>query len=227
MADYMRAAMRMAALSETGTIFIMTHDSIGLGEDGPSHQPVEHLASFRAMPNHDLWRPADSIETGAAYSMAVATRQRPSTLVLSRQTVGAISSTDYDGAKRGGYVMKWFEEEDSVDGIIVATGSELFSCVEAAKQMHAERKLRVRVVSLPCWSQFERQNKMYRKEVFCVGRERILSVEAGSSFGWAKYADHHIAVDEFGKSGPGKEVMNTFGISSENIKAKFLEVLGL
>lgn len=219
--------MRMAALSETGTIFIMTHDSVGLGEDGPSHQPVEHLASFRAMPNHDLWRPADSIETGAAYSVAVATKKRPSTLVLSRQTVGAVPTTNYEGAKRGGYVVSRPPDEGSVDGIIVATGSEVLLCVEAAKQMFTEKKVCAHVVSLPCWSQFERQDKEYRRGVFCVERERILSVEAGSSFGWPKYADHHVAVDEFGRSGPGKDVLEAFGISTEHVKAMFLRVIGL
>lgn len=219
--------MRMAALSETGTIFIMTHDSVGLGEDGPSHQPVEHLASFRAMPNHDLWRPADSIETGAAYSVAVATKKRPSTLVLSRQTVGAVPTTNYDGAKRGGYVVNRPPEEGSVDGIIVATGSEVSLCVEAAKQMFTEKKVRAHVVSLPCWSQFERQDKEYRRGVFCVERERILSVEAGSSFGWSKYANYHVAVDEFGRSGPGKDVLDAFGITTEHVKARFLEIIGL
>lgn len=217
--------MRMASLSKTGTLFIMTHDSIGVGEDGPSHQPVEHLASIRAMPNHDTWRPADSVETGAAYSVALDTKTRPSTLVLSRQSVGALGCTDYETAKRGGYVLQWDEEDGTIDGVIVATGSEVFLSIEVAKQLLAETKLRAQVVSLPCWSQFERQDKKYRREVFCVGRDRTLSVEAGCSFGWARYADHHVCVDEFGKSGPGKKVLEAFGFTTESVKAKFLKML--
>lgn len=220
--------MRMASLSKTGTIFIMTHDSIGLGEDGPSHQPIEHLASLRAMPNHDTWRPANSVETGAAYSMALDAKTRPSTIVLSRQSVGALECASYDAARRGGYILNWDSEGDGkVDGIIVATGSEVFPSVEAAKMIYEETKLRARVVSLPCWSEFERQSKQYRRNVLCVGRDRTVSVEAGSSFGWAKYADHHVSVDEFGKSGSGKEVLQAFGVTADGVKAMFLETLKL
>lgn len=218
----MRAAMRMASMSCTGTIFITTHDSIGLGEDGPSHQPIEHLASFRAMPNHDVWRPADAVETGAAYSKAFASQRRPSTLVLSRQSTAALEATDYEKAKMGGYLLT--EENDMPDGIIVATGSEVGLAVEAGLRLKDESGLCARIVSLPCWEEFDRQSVQYKKEVFCMGRENVLSVEAGSSFGWCRYADHHVAIDEFGKSGTGKEVLADFGITVDNVVREFLKM---
>lgn len=225
-ADYMRAAMRMASLSKTGTLFIMTHDSVGVGEDGPSHQPIEHLASLRAMPNHDVWRPADAVETGAAYARALEQCGCPSTLVFSRQSTAALLCTDFDGAKRGGYVLEWSEENfDRIDGIIIATGSEVGVAVEAANQLNVEYGLSVRVVSLPCWEEFQRQDKSYRKSVLCVGRERTVSVEAASRFGWERFADHHVSVEEFGKSGNGKDVLRWFGVSVEGVMEKFMSML--
>lgn len=212
----------MASISETGTIFVMTHDSIGLGEDGPSHQPIEHLASFRAMPNHDVWRPADGVETAASYLSAVQSKSTPTTIVLSRQTVPAIGSTNFDKALRGGYVVSG--EEVEVDGTIVATGSEVSICISAAKELEKEG-YSVRVVSLPCWEAFERQDKRYRRGVFGVGRERRMAVEAGSRFGWERYADNTICVDSFGKSGKGGEVMEYFGFSVASVKKTFLTML--
>lgn len=224
--DYMRAAMRMASLNRTRTLFVMTHDSIGVGEDGPSHQPIEHLASFRAMPNHDVWRPADAVETGAAYARALEQRACPSTLVFTRQSTAALLCTDFDGAKRGGYNVEWTKESfDKVDGIIIATGSELGVALEAAKQLNVENGLFTRVVSLPCWEEFQRQDKSYRKSVLCLGRERTVSVEAASGFGWDRFADYHVSVEEFGKSGNGKEVLRWFGVSVEGVMGKFMSML--
>lgn len=204
----------------------MTHDSIGLGEDGPSHQPVEHLMSFRAMPNHDVWRPADSVETGAAYESALNSKGTPSTIALSRQSTAALDCTNYDGALRGGYVV--WESCDrnggQIDGILIGTGSELGLAVGAAKELEG-RGIRTRVVSLPCWEAFERQGKQYRREVMCLGRERVLAVEAGSSLGWSKYADHTICVDEFGASGSAKEVLNKFGFNKKNVVEVFERIL--
>lgn len=218
----MRAAMRMASLSCTGTIFVTTHDSIAVGEDGPSHQPIEHLASFRAMPNHDVWRPADAVETGAAYSKAILARRCPSTIVLSRQSLPALERTDYEYAKRGGYVLAVGQECHMLDGIIVATGSEVALAIEAALRLRENFNVWARIVSLPCWEEFERQSVEYRKKVFCMNREHVLSVEAGSSFGWSRYADYHVSIDEFGRSGNGKEVLAEFGITVDNIVSKFL-----
>lgn len=218
--------MRMASLSKTGTLFVMTHDSIGVGEDGPSHQPIEHLASFRAMPNHDVWRPADAVETGAAYAMALEQRTCPSTLVFSRQCTAALLCTDFDGAKRGGYSVEWRKENfGRSDGIIVATGSEVSIAIDAAKALNMEYGVLAKVVSLPCWEEFQRQDKSYRRTVLSVGRERTVSVEAASKFGWERFADHHVSVEEFGKSGSGKEVLKWFGISVEGVVGKFLSMM--
>lgn len=217
--------MRMASLSRIGTIFVATHDSVGLGEDGPSHQPIEHLASFRAMPNHDVWRPADGIETGAAYSMALSSNTRPSTIVLSRQSTPALEVTYYEKAKRGGYVALDSGNPDFPrDGIIAATGTELVLAVEAAQRLRAEYGLHARVVSLPCWEEFERQDKAYKHSVFCLPRNLVVSVEAGSSFGWSKYADYNIGIEEFGRSGDGAMVLADFGITARRVLDKFLEM---
>lgn len=225
--DYMRSAMRMASLSKARSIFVMTHDSIGLGEDGPSHQPIEHLASFRAMPNHDVWRPADGVETGAAYMCALESRSRPSTLVLSRQTTASLNCTSYDGAKRGGYIARTGSREaGELDGTLISTGSELALCVSAAERMHREHRWKVRVVSLPCWEKFERQSKQYRRETVGVDRDRTVAVEAASSFGWGRYADHFVCVDEFGTSGKGVEVMEAAGITEEAIQMQFAGMMG-
>lgn len=221
--DYMRSAMRMASMSKVGTIFVLTHDSIGLGEDGPSHQPIEHLASLRAIPNHAVWRPADSIETGAAYSKALESRNCATTLALSRQSTDSLTGSSYEGAKRGGYIVHNFEGE--VNGTIIATGSEVGLAVEASKILFDEYNINARVVSLPCWFEFEKQPIEYRNQVLNDHRERTIVVEAASSFGWCKYADYFVCVDEFGKSGSGKEVLSAFGITKNAVVEKFLSMM--
>lgn len=221
--DYMRSAMRMASMSMTGTLFVMTHDSVGLGEDGPSHQPIEHLASFRAMPNHNVWRPADGVETCAAYFSALSTRQCPSTLVLSRQTTNALSGTNFDEAKKGGYVV-YDSGSGKVDGTLIATGTEVGVALSAAKELEAEGYA-ARVVSLPCWEVFEGQGKKYRKDTFKAPRELCIAVEAASRFGWERYADWFVCVDQFGKSGNGADLMRDMGICADNVIRKFKEMV--
>eukprot|EP00178_Gracilaria_changii_P002689 TRINITY_DN1399_c0_g1_i1.p1 TRINITY_DN1399_c0_g1~~TRINITY_DN1399_c0_g1_i1.p1 ORF type:complete len:736 (-),score=93.54 TRINITY_DN1399_c0_g1_i1:930-3137(-) len=221
--DYMRAAMRMASLSRTGTIFVMTHDSVGLGEDGPSHQPIEHLSSFRAMPNHNVWRPADGVETAAAYASALASRECPSTIVLTRQSTNGMRETDFDKAQRGGYVV-YDSENERTDGVLIATGSEVHTAVCAAKKLEQDG-FGVRVVSLPCWEVFAQQGKYYCKNVINVAREHCVAVEAGSQFGWERYADWFVCVDEFGKSGKGSEVMREMGISEERVVERFMKMV--
>ncbi|CAN8068927.1 unnamed protein product [Agarophyton chilense] len=221
--DYMRAAMRMASMSETGTLFVMTHDSIGLGEDGPSHQPIEHLASFRAMPNHNVWRPADGVETAAAYARALATRNCPSTLVLSRQSTNSLRGTDFEEAQKGGYVV-YNTANGRMDGVLIATGTEVTIAVSAAKKLE-EDGFGVRVVSLPCWEVFAQQGRRYRKNVINLEREYCVAVEAGSRFGWHQYADWFVCVDEFGRSGKGAEVMKHMGICEDRIIDRFLEMV--
>jgi transketolase len=213
--DYMRNPMRMAALSEAGTIFVMTHDSIGLGEDGPTHQPVEHLASFRAMPNMLMWRPCDGNETAGAYAVAVANRKRPSTLALSRQGLPNQAGSSIEKTKKGAYTV--YGAEGDCDAIIIGTGSEVPMAIDAAKALEADGK-KVRVVSMPCWEIFEEQSDDYKKALLPKGTPTV-SVEAGSSFGWAKYSHAHVGIDTFGASAPADQLYKEFGITVDNVVA--------
>lgn len=215
--DYCKAAMRLAALSHLGVIYVTTHDSVGCGEDGPTHQSIEQLPTFRAMPNMQVFRPADATETAAAYAVALHAKTTPTLLVLTRQGTGKLAEGSYDGAKRGGYVLS----DNSPDGeapqlLLIATGSEVDVIVGAAERLR-EDGLTVRTVSLPCWEVFEAQSSEYKESVLpsAVGRERRLSVEAAASFGWSRYADHFVSIEQFGRSGPGDEVLAYFGFTPE------------
>eukprot|EP00168_Porphyra_purpurea_P021149 TRINITY_DN926_c0_g1_i1.p1 TRINITY_DN926_c0_g1~~TRINITY_DN926_c0_g1_i1.p1 ORF type:complete len:544 (-),score=245.54 TRINITY_DN926_c0_g1_i1:313-1944(-) len=217
--DYCKAAMRLAALSHLGVMFVTTHDSVGCGEDGPTHQSIEQLATFRALPNMHVYRPADATETAAAYASAILFKATPTLLVLTRQGVSKLEDASYDGAKRGGYVLS----DNSAGGaspqlILMATGSEVEVIVGAAEQLRADGTT-VRVVSLPCWEVFEAQSAEYKESVLpkAVGRERRLSVEAAAGFGWSRYADHAVSIEEFGRSGPGDEVLAYFGFTADNV----------
>lgn len=215
--DYCKAAMRLAALSHLGVMYVTTHDSVGCGEDGPTHQSIEQLPTFRAMPNMQVFRPADATETAAAYAVALHAKTTPTLLVLTRQGTGKLAEGSYDGAKRGGYVLS----DNSPDGeapqlLLIATGSEVDVIVGAAERLRGDG-LTVRTVSLPCWEVFEAQSTEYKESVLppAVGRERRLSVEAAASFGWSRYADHSVSIEQFGRSGPGDEVLAYFGFTPE------------
>merc|ERR1712070_244811 len=171
--DYMRSAMRMAALSEIGTIFVMTHDSIGLGEDGPTHQPVEHIASFRAMPNMLMMRPGDGNETAGAYAVAVANRKRPTTMALSRQKMPNLPTTSIEGVKKGAYTVVDCGETPEV--ILIGTGSELQFAVEAGEKLAAEG-VKVNVVSMPCWELYEEQSAEYKESVLPKAVSKRVSI---------------------------------------------------
>lgn len=221
--DYMRGAMRMSALSEAGVIFVMTHDSIGLGEDGPTHQPIEHLASFRAMPNILMLRPGDGTETAGAYKAAVLNtkgknkegRIRPSILALSRQNVPNLPGTSIDGVLKGAYVVHGGDEKP--DAIIIATGTELGNAVEAAEKLSGKK---VRVVSMPSWELFEEQDDAYKQSVLPSDVTARVSIEAGSTFGWEKYVGEKgvsIGIDTFGASAPGPVLYKKFGITTDAV----------
>jgi transketolase len=213
--DYMRPAVRLAALQRAHVIYSWTHDSVGLGQDGPTHQPVEHLASLRAMPGLDVVRPADANETAQAWRQAV-DGERPTALVLSRQDVPVLAATADrapGGVARGGYVL--VESDGPADVVLIATGSEVHLCVDAVPRL-AERGISARVVSLPCWEWFAEQPVAYRDSVLAVGVPR-LAVEAGSSFGWDRYADASLSIDTFGASAPGTEVLEHMGFSAEHV----------
>ncbi|KAH7432769.1 hypothetical protein KP509_07G039000 [Ceratopteris richardii] len=225
--DYMRGAMRISALSEAGVIYVMTHDSIGLGEDGPTHQPIEHLASFRAMPNMLMLRPADGNETAGAYKVAVENRKRPSTLALSRQKLPQLAGTSIEGVEKGGYIISDNSTGNKPDLIIFGTGSELEIACKAADVIKKEGKT-VRVVSLVCWELFEEQSAEYKESVIPAGVSARVSVEAGSTFGWNKYLGYKgkaVGIDHFGASAPAGILYKEFGITVENVVAKAKEVM--
>jgi len=221
--DYMRPAVRLAALSETHVIYSWTHDSVGLGEDGPTHQPVEHLASLRAMPGLRLIRPADANETAHAWRIAVDS-DGPTGLVLTRQSIPVLDGTAeaFDGVARGGYVLLDPPGQDP-DLVLIGTGSEVSVCLAAARHLaepsNEEPSVTARVVSLPSWDLFALQPEPYRAEVLPSGIRR-LAVEAAASFGWERYADDVVAIDHFGASAPGKVVLEHFGYTPDNVAAR-------
>lgn len=219
--DYCKPSVRLAALMECPTIFVFTHDSIGLGEDGPTHQPIEQIAGLRAIPGLQVIRPADGDETAAAWKMALSTSKHPTALILSRQALPPVSPA-FDGshpAEKGGYAIRTVENPDLV---IVATGSEVSLALAAADSIADKR---VQVVSLPCWSIFDVQSPEYRASVFPKGVP-VLSVEAASTFGWAKYADASIGLDRFGASAPGDVNFRELGFTVENVVAHARNLLG-
>ncbi|PMB22321.1 transketolase [Fischerella thermalis] len=226
-ADYMRAAIRLSALSQAGVIYVMTHDSIGLGEDGPTHQPVETLASLRAIPNLTVIRPADGNETSGAYKVAIenANQHRPTLLALSRQNLPQLEGSSIEGVTKGAYILS--DSEGTPDIILIGTGSEVFLCVDAAAKLRAEGK-KVRVVSMPSWELFDAQSESYRESVLPKAVKKRLAVEAASSFGWCRYLGDEgamISVDRFGVSAPGGVIMEKFGYTVDNVVKKAQELL--
>ncbi|MDJ1177775.1 transketolase [Roseofilum sp. BLCC_M91] len=218
--DYMRAAIRLSALSEAGVIWVMTHDSIALGEDGPTHQPVETVASLRAIPNLLVMRPADGNEVSGAYKVAIENRDRPTLLALTRQNVPNLKGSGIDKVAKGGYVLS--DCEGTPDLILMATGSEVSLCVKAAEKLSAEGK-KVRVVSLPCWKLFDEQDEAYRESVLPKAVTKRLAVEAGTRFGWDRYLGSEgdmVSIDRFGASSPGGTAMEKFGFTVENVVAR-------
>ena len=222
--DYMRGAVRVAALSEAHVIYSWTHDSIGLGEDGPTHQPIEQLAAMRAMPQLRVIRPADANEMAQAWRIAV-NSDGPTALILTRQKVPVLSESverAREGVERGGYVLR-----DPLTGapdiVLIGTGSEVQVCLGAADLLAAGGTT-ARVVSLPSWDLFARQTETYRNEVLPAGIPR-LSVEAASSFGWDRYADAFVAIDHFGASAPGEVNMHEFGFTPEHVAERANELL--
>lgn len=204
-ADYMRPAIRLAALSHAKVVFVFSHDSVGLGEDGPTHQPVEQLASLRAIPGLQVIRPADANETVQAWCVAV-DHDGPTALILSRQAVPLV--TDGTAVAHGAGIIV---EPERVDAILIGTGSEVSLCLSAAELL-ARDGIAVRVVSMPSWDRFERQSVAYRSSVLPAGIPTV-SVEAGSTFGWSRYASRCVGIDRFGESAPGLVVLENLGIN--------------
>ncbi len=224
-ADYMRGAIRLSALSEVGVLYIMTHDSVMLGEDGPTHQPVETLASLRVIPNLLVLRPADAKETVGTYQVAIANRKRPSLMAFTRQNVKNLAGTSIEGTKKGGYIVV---DAPNPELILIATGSEVALAVDAAAILAAEGKA-VRVVSMPSMELYNEQSDEYKESVLPVAVKKRVSVEAGSTFGWHKYVGSEgevIGMDSFGASAPGPTCYAKFGFTVENVVATARKVLG-
>jgi transketolase len=224
--DYARNAVRMAALMKVRNIFVYTHDSIGLGEDGPTHQAVEHVASLRLIPHLDLWRPCDTVETAVAWAAAIERRDGPTAFALSRQNVPFVARTAEQVAaiRRGGYVLS--EAAGAAKAAIIATGSEV-SLALAAQKTLAEAGIPVRVVSMPCTSAFDRQDAAWRAAVLPKGMPRV-SVEAGVTDYWRKYVGLDgaaIGVDSFGESAPAGVVYRHFGVDAEHVVAAVKSML--
>ncbi len=225
-ADYMRAAIRLSALSQAGVIYVMTHDSIALGEDGPTHQPVETIASLRAIPNLLVFRPADGNETSGAYKVAIERRNQPSLLAMTRQALPNLEGSSFEGVARGAYILSG--SDDLPELILIGTGSEVSLCVQAAEKLRAEGR-KVRVVSMPCWELFEEQDEHYKNAVLPKADQKRLVVEAASSFGWHKYCGSEgaiVSIDRFGVSSPGNIAMEKFGFTVDNVLAEAQKVLG-
>jgi transketolase len=213
--DYMRGAVRVAALSNVHVVYSWTHDSVGLGQDGPTHQPIEQLAAVRAMPNLRVVRPADANETVQAWRIAVE-HEGPTALILSRQSLPILEETveRAEGVSRGAYVLRDPEGGDP-DLVLVGTGSEVHLCLAAADLLEADG-LAVRVVSFPSWELFADQPPSYRSGVLPDGVAK-LSVEAATAFGWERYVDASVAIDHFGASAPGEKVLDEFGFNPDHV----------
>lgn len=217
-ADYMRPSLRLAALSHAKAIFVFSHDSVGVGEDGPTHQPVEHLASLRIIPGLHVVRPADSNETAQAWRDA-ADHDGPTALILSRQSLPI--TTDGSAIATGAGVVRAGSSAAQI--VLVGTGSEVSLCVQAATQLE-QSGIASQVVSMPSWDRFETMSKDFKSTIFPRGVP-VLSVEAGSTFGWAKYADQSIGIDRFGASAPGNVVMQKLGLNVQHVVDCALELI--
>lgn len=221
--DYVRPAIRLSALMNLPVTYVFTHDSIAVGEDGPTHEPVEHLAALRAMPGLSVIRPADAVETQEAWKLAVESKDTPTLLVLSRQNLPVLEGTvsgAAEGVAKGAYVVSAGENPT---GLLLATGSEVSLAVEAQKLLKSEG-IEVSVVSMPSWDRFEQQDGAYKESVLPRSITKRLAIEMGSSLGWHKYVGFDgdvLAIDRFGASAPGEKIMEEFGFTAENVAAKF------
>ena len=218
--DYMKPAIRLAAIMRIPSIFVFTHDSIAIGEDGPTHQPVEQLTGLRAIPGLNVIRPADAAETLGAWQLAMTSTDTPTAIVLTRQTVKNLKNTDIDLVAKGAYVAS--PEKQKLDGILLASGSEVSLAVEAQAALLTKGK-DVRVVSMPSHHQFKQQTKKYQKSIL-PGQVKTLAIEMGHSMSWHAYTKHVFGVDTFGASAPYDTMIETFGFETEHIVQRFLNI---
>ena len=225
--DYLKAAIRLSAIQKLPVIYVLTHDSVAVGKDGPTHEPIEQLASLRTIPNVQVLRPADGNETSAAWKVALETLDKPTILVLSRQNLDTLPISKekvFDGVEKGGYVVQGAENE--ADRILIATGSEVGLALKAKEELQKKGK-DVSVVSLPSWERFEAQSEEYKNTVIPPELKKRMTIETGPTYGWAKYAGDHgvmIGIDKFGMSAPSDIVLRELGMSVENIVSRYLEI---
>ena len=221
-ADYMKAAIRMAALSHLPAIYLFSHDSIAVGEDGPTHQPIEQLAMLRSIPNMCVLRPCDERETYAAWAEALRSKRTPVALILSRQNLPLLPGSSAEGLSKGAYVIS--KEAKKAQLEIIATGSEVSLAVEAQKLLK-EEGIDVRVISMPSWELFAKQDKAYQDSVLSLPWEKRISVEMLSTFGWDRYAKHHMGMDTFGASAPAKDVIAKFEFTPDRLAKLCKEIV--
>lgn len=223
--DYMKPPLRLAALMGLPVIHIFTHDSIAVGEDGPTHQPIEHLLMLRSIPNMNVFRPADGRETAYCWMEALKRTEGPSCIILSRQDLPLIA-TSGKGVSKGAYIVRK-ESKDRPDGIIVATGSEVYLAIQTAELL-LEEGFDLRVVSMPSAQSFEKQDQSYKEAIFPKDISKKISIEMGLTLGWEKYIGQQglaIGIDRFGESGPGEEIMAQYGFEKQVLKGKLLRYL--
>lgn len=224
--DYLKAAIRLSALSKLPVTYVLTHDSVAVGEDGPTHEPIEHLAAFRAMPNLNVIRPADANETMVAWKLAVESQETPSLLALSRQNLPVLANSQSlaeEGVRKGAYIISPAKQEAS--GLLIATGSEVALAIEA-QSLLSQEGVDVVVVSMPCQELFDQQSKDYQESILPRGINHRMSIEMGASFGWHKYVGLEgvtYAIDRFGQSGPGQVVVDDFGFTASQIAQTYLK----
>ena len=220
--DYMKPAIRMAAMEKIPAIFLLSHDSIAVGEDGPTHQPIEHLTMLRAIPDMTTYRPSDAIEVAASYHYAFASTDRPTAIVISRQNLVNNEGSSYEGALKGGYVVS--KEKEEAQLAILATGSEVSLAIKVQSMLLSEG-IDTRVISLPAFDVFERQSQAYQDEVLGLPYEKRVFVEMGKSDGLYKYAKNVISIDRFGKSAPADEVIADYGFTPEVVAEKIRKLV--
>jgi transketolase len=225
--DYARNAVRVAAIMHAPVTLVYTHDSIGLGEDGPTHQPIEHLASLRAMPNLHTWRPCDAVESAVSWASALERKNGPTALIFTRQGLPqqARSPEQLVALRKGGYVL--IDSNGPPEAIVIATGSEVGFAAEAVKELQAAGK-RVRLVSMPCCEAFDSQPAPYRESVLPSSCTRRLAVEAGSTQSWWRYVGSQgrvMGIESFGASGKGPDLFKHFGLTAADVKAQVEQIL--
>lgn len=227
--DYLRAAIRLSAIMQVPVTYVLTHDSIAVGEDGPTHEPVEHLAAVRAMPNVSVIRPADGNETKAAWRLAMEATTHPTLLVLTRQNLPTLENTEqlaYEGVKKGAYIISDSEQE-TPDALLLATGSEVQLAIKAQQELKTQN-VDVRVISMPSWDRFEKQDEAYREKILPKEVTARLGIEMGSSLGWHKYVGDQgavLSVDTFGESAPGEKIIEEYGFTVENVVKQVLSLV--